>query len=282
MSFSIAALKLSWIPSLMFRTFAAISFASAIAMYWTWIFTTKEPDLREKAERFFARILLVSAPIAAVFGYWYYLQIPEQAKALFLVAGLTTKYVGHKEMLLIALLGAVFIIFIAALTFYMKPRAVPFIMASLMMFAYVFLTAEFERIREFVRKPYVIYGYMYANGIREVDYPLLQKEGVLKFASFIPPQYRTITEENKVEVGKYIFKLECRFCHTEKGINAITKKVQGLDENAIYHRIGALNSPATPYMPPFAGTDEERKALAAYLSSLVNKQSQTQTAKGGF
>jgi mono/diheme cytochrome c family protein len=118
---------------------------------------------------------------------------------------------------------------------------------------------------------------MYAHGIRNFDVAHLNSVGVLKYASFVPQQYRTITEENKVKVGEYLFKLECRVCQSVNGVNAITKKVKSLDENAIYHRIGALNSPATPFMPPFVGTDEERRALAAYLATLV-EQKQTQTA----
>lgn len=264
----------SWIPSLMFRTFFAIGFAAAISMYWTWWFTRNDTELRERAEKFFAKIVLATIPITAVFGLWYYAQIPQEAKALMFVAGLTTKYIGHKEMLIIGLLGAFFVILLAVFLFYVKPKAVPFAAASLMMVSYVFLVAEFERIREFVRKPYIIYGYMYAHGVREVDVAHLNKEGVLKYASFVPQQYRTITEENKVKVGEYLFKLECRVCHSVNGVNAITKKIKNLDETAIYYRIGTLNSPATPFMPPFVGTDEERKALAAYLSSLVNEKNQ--------
>jgi len=266
-----------WIPSLMFRTFFAIGFAAAISMYWTWWFTRNDLALREKAERWFGRIVLATIPMTIIFGLWYYAQIPQEAKSLMFVAGLTTKYIGHKEMLIIALLGAFALILVAVFAFYLKPKAVPFALASLMMVSYVFLVAEFERIREFVRKPYIIYGYMYAHGIRNSDVAHLNNVGVLKYASFVPQQYRTITEENKVKVGEYLFKLECRVCHSVDGVNAITKKVKGLDENAIYHRIGALNSPATPFMPPFVGTDEERKALAAYLATLV-EQKQTQTA----
>lgn len=265
----------SWIPSLMFRTFFAIGFAAAVSMYWTWWFTRNDAELRERAEKFFAKIVIATIPITAVFGLWYYAQIPQEAKNLMFVAGLTTKYIGHKELLIIGLLGAIFLILLAVFLFYVKPKAVPFAAASLMMLSYVFLVSEFERIREFVRKPYIIYGYMYAHGVREVDVPHLNKEGVLKYAYFVPQQYRIITEENKVKVGEYLFKLECRVCHSVNGVNAITKKVKGLDEMAIYYRIGTLNSPATPFMPPFVGTDDERKALAAYLSSLVNQKEQT-------
>ena len=45
----------------------------------------------------------------------------------------------------------------------------------LMAFAYL---GFFERVREFVRKPYVIGGYMYSNLLLEEDYPDYQQFGL--------------------------------------------------------------------------------------------------------
>ena len=137
------------------------------------------------------------------------------------------------------------------------------------------LTGVFERVREFTRKPYIIYGYMYAHGIRVDDVPLLNKEGILKHAVFVPDTVRTITDENRLEAGHYLYRTECKVCHTLNGINPIVDRVRGMSEDAIFARIGALNSPATPWMPPFVGTDEERRALAHFLFA------QTQTTDAG-
>jgi mono/diheme cytochrome c family protein len=131
------------------------------------------------------------------------------------------------------------------------------------------LIAEFERVREFVRKPYIIYNYMYANGVRVADVPYLNKEGYLKHAAFVPPEFRQVTDANRLVAGKYLYQMQCRYCHTVNGINSMKARTKGLSEDAIYIRIGSLNSAATPFMPPFTGTDAERKALAAYLASLA-------------
>jgi mono/diheme cytochrome c family protein len=113
---------------------------------------------------------------------------------------------------------------------------------------------------------------MYANGVRVIDMPLLTRDGYLKHAAFVPPEYRKVTAENKVKVGEYVYQMQCRYCHTVSGVNAITARTKGWSEEAIYARIGSLNSPTTPFMPPFAGNDEERHALAAYLASLSAKK----------
>jgi mono/diheme cytochrome c family protein len=101
-----------------------------------------------------------------------------------------------------------------------------------------------------------------------MDVPVLNRDGFLKRAAFVPEEYKTVTEANKLIAGKYLYELECRYCHTIDGVNSIKTRIKGWDEATIYHRIGSLNSPVTPFMPPFTGTDAERHALAAYLASL--------------
>lgn len=266
-----ALMNPSWIPSLAFRTFGAIAWASTIATMYVLLFTRSDPETRTKAVRVLGRFLFGSGALAMVAGYWYYLQFPEAAQNMFLVAGLTRRFMGNPELLYGGLIVATAVLFGIAALIYAAPARAPIVFGTIMAAASIFLVAEFERIREFTRKPWVIYDFMYAHGIRKADVPYLNKEGVLKHAAFVPQEYRTITPDNKAKVGEYIFQLECRFCHTANGVNAITARIKHMDENAIYHRIGSLNSPATPFMPPFVGTDEERRALAVYLTNLSNE-----------
>jgi mono/diheme cytochrome c family protein len=258
----------SWIPSLGFRTFFAIMWASAASMLLTWFFTKEDEQTREKGMKFFGKCLYVSIIPMIAFGYWYYMQFPQAAKDLFVIGVLTRRLVANPELAGQITLGLSIIGLISFNILFFKPKQSPLFVAVTLLVVSGALIGEFERIREFVRKPYIIYGYMYANGVRVMDMPLLNKEGYLKQAAFIPEQYKTITAENKVKVGEYLYQMQCRFCHTVNGVNAIKERVKGLDEQAIFHRIGALNSPATPFMPPFAGTEQERAALAAYLATL--------------
>ena len=66
--------------------------------------------------------------------------------------------------------------------------------------------------------------------------------------------------------------MECRYCHTVDGINAIKSRVKGWSEDAIQTRIGQLHAAVTPFMPPFAGNEAERQALAAYIYDLSSQQ----------
>ena len=258
----------SWIPSLGFRTFFAILWASAGAMVLTWFFTKSDEETRQKGIRFFGKILYASVIPLLLFGYWYYLQFPQAAKDLFSIGAVTRRFAANPQLAVQITLGLVALLVASSAYLFFKPTKAPMLAAVGLLLASGALIGEFERVREFVRKPYIIYGYMYANGIRVQDMPLINKEGYLKQAVFLPAELRQITPENKVKVGEQLYLFECRYCHTVNGINSVKARVKGWDEATIYHRLGQLNSPATPYMPPFAGTDEERAALAAYLATL--------------
>jgi hypothetical protein len=261
----------SWIPSLGFRTFFAIGWAAAIAMFLSWFFTRNDEAMRRRAMRFFGNIMWISVPLFIVFGIWYYDQFPQAAKDLFVIGTITRRMSGNPLLAWYLTGGLATLVVVGASLLYLKPRRAPLVAALVMLVGSMGLIAEFERVREFTRKPFIIYGYMYANGVRVVDLPLLNRDGFLKHAAFVPEEYHVVTEDNKLEAGKYLYQMQCRYCHTINGVNAIKERIKGWNEEAIYHRIGSLDSPATPFMPPFAGTDDERRALAAYLASLEER-----------
>ena len=147
------------------------------------------------------------------------------------------------------------------------PRAallVPFVLA-------VVLMGYFERTREFIRKPYVITDYMYANGIRTDAYPLLQSEGLLRHATFSP--LRKVDGENRMQAGREVFRIACTRCHTTDGMNGIVEKLRNLygerpwERDVVKSFIQSMHNPR-PFMPPFPGNDSEAGALADWVVSL--------------
>ena len=130
----------------------------------------------------------------------------------------------------------------------------------------------FERIREFIRKPYVIADYMYANGLLKEDYPLYQRDGVLPHSSFTSTP--RVTERNKLEAGKNVFLIACTRCHTTGGINSILTNFENMygkdkpfDDVAMKAYVKGMHN-VRAYMPPFPGNDIELDALVAYIKSL--------------
>jgi mono/diheme cytochrome c family protein len=83
------------------------------------------------------------------------------------------------------------------------------------------------------------------------------------FASRHPPLPET---SEAIERGRRIYASRCRHCHQDVPLE---RRVAGWSAERAYHAIGRLPQLA-PNMPPFRGTEEERRALAVFLSALGN------------
>ena len=132
----------SWLPSLAFRTFGAIVLSTGFILYYTWLFTRNDLALRERAFKFFSKFLLGAIVPAALGGYWYYLQFPPQAKALFPQALMTTQYLGYKDIALMGIAGLVLLLVLLGFFFFSRPKLVPFLGTTLAIGALVILTGS--------------------------------------------------------------------------------------------------------------------------------------------
>jgi mono/diheme cytochrome c family protein len=97
----------------------------------------------------------------------------------------------------------------------------------------------------------------------------------------------------EAEAGREVFRLECATCHTERGHLGIVPLVRGKSVAAITDVLDAMAKPITAdgrpaswsdpgvrvatwlgrRMPPFAGTDAEKRALAVHLARLGGDES---------
>ena len=121
----------------------------------------------------------------------------------------------------------------------------------------------FESIREAVRLPYIIHGYMYANGIRVEDVAHLRTRGFRSQAGWIAAKAPATREE----LGGLLFRAQCGVCHGIDGPLAIRPRVRDRDVHTLDRTILLLHQ-TDPRMPPFAGNARERAALAEYLAAL--------------
>jgi len=139
-----------------------------------------------------------------------------------------------------------------------------------------------EKLRESMRKPWVAGQYIYSNNIigRDVpgkgiknEIPLLAEKGLLKVDPWVPERLRTITPENKLEVGKMLTVRACSNCHSLEKYGAY-RPMMGLvnkiaqDEAGIKSYIkNVIGTGSSPYMPKIALPDEEYDAMAAWIAT---------------
>jgi len=108
-----------------------------------------------------------------------------------------------------------------------RPQGIPALALVVPFGLSLALIAQFERVREFVRKPDVIGNYVFANGIREFDLPLLQRDGMLKHATYCNSRF--ILPDNRLEAGQNVFWIACSRCYTVHGVNTESRTTLSSD-----------------------------------------------------
>jgi mono/diheme cytochrome c family protein len=96
----------------------------------------------------------------------------------------------------------------------------------------------------------------------------IDEMGVLQTAKWL--KNRELTKDNQLVVGHEIFRVECESCHTTDLYRGVRKylALRQWDQNKTQAMLGSLDLMHNGVMPPFAGTDSERDALAAFLSTI--------------
>ncbi len=261
-----------YIPQLLFRTPTAMLVAGIFGMVLTFLFTDRKSVHRTKAVRYAGKWILVWTPFVLIGAVFYWNVMPGAMKENMSTAVGTMEFGQYYDLLKYLIVGAGILSVVVAGWAILKPKTLRLayvIVPCLFLFGFLGI---FERVREFIRKPYVIGEYMYSNLLREEDYPLYKKDGILKHATYT--SVTEITEDNKLIAGRDVFMNTCSRCHTAKGVNSITyvfERMYGmgkpLDEGSMASYIPSMHQGRT-YMPPFPGNKKELEALVAYIRHL--------------
>jgi mono/diheme cytochrome c family protein len=75
------------------------------------------------------------------------------------------------------------------------------------------------------------------------------------------------SEEVSASGGKAVFDGHCSACHGSEGAWPLQPRLKGRSASQLFELIGRL-SQVRPEMPPFTGSETERRALADYLGGL--------------
>lgn len=267
-----------YLPQLAFRTPLAMVMAGAYGLVLVLCYTDRHSALRREAIRLVSTWIVAWMVPCLIGGTWYARVVPAAMKGSIPVALLTQALEGWSTTALWVLASAGGVIALVSAAAVAAPSRIPRWTLCLPAVLSIFMIGTFERVREFIRKPYAIAGYLYSNGYRAADYPLLQRDGVLAHATYTP--IRSITPENQLAAGREVFNLTCTRCHTVDGVNGIRSlldtlyskpdaegHVQAWKAELIGSYVRAMHN-ARPFMPPFPGNDAEREALATWLASL--------------
>jgi len=253
-------------PQLLFRTAMMFVIASAYAAI---VAATLKAGAKRLVRKVAGRWGLVSLLASGVFALWYYHELP--AYALDNLASLAYAGIMFRVALAVAVLMGGYFLVLAFGGGAMAPWPVAL---GMMLVLFVGILGG-ESVRENIRRPYLIPGYMYSNQIIGHDHEAkgvssererYARSGVLSAYGFVPGLQDGISVENAVLAGETLVKLECLACHALEagGRNSLADLLAGVDASDIADLLGDLD--ASSYMPPFVGTGQEARAAAGYLA----------------
>lgn len=261
----------TYFPSLLMRILACLSLAGIYALI-TYsqvddeaLESTKRVMVRWSAKWLMPMVLLLPVGLLGMF-----LAMPAEGRSV-LELGMTTIGSGMFTVVTrVSMLTILTTITIAGVVYIFAckyPRDLTLGHAIALLGLACVATASTEYARELVRKPYVIQGHMYSNGIRISEVAKYNSQGYLSRSIWNPPTMRP------AELGEAMFRGQCMACHTREGYRSMKRLLQKRDLKAINLLLGTLHnppadSPYRKYMPPIVGTQEELSYLAVYLEKL--------------
>ncbi|MBB4956153.1 mono/diheme cytochrome c family protein [Agrobacterium vitis] len=272
-----------YLPQLAFRTPLALAMAGVIALTLILFFTKWDDPFRPQAIRAVSLFTLMAAPFVFIGGYWYYEVLPQTMADNLATGLLTIQFTQWQQTLLWGMAGTALLIALVAQFGVFRPQYMPRFLLPIALLGIIWLTGHFERVREFVRKPYVIGQYMYANGLRVEDHPLYARDGILPWSSYSYPltpmetaHIPTDANTASIQDGKDVFMIACSRCHTSNGVNSVTQHFQRLfgdqpwtPELTMSYMEGMHE--AQPFMPPFPGNHRELESLASYIATFQHR-----------
>lgn len=259
-SFWSAFFNPSFLPQLFLRLSLGFVLGATFATVYLF-FSKRTRDFRAQALGLFGRVVLIGTVAWGLCTWWYFAIVPSAFKTHAVFAVLTSHLSQYTWWFWIVNAFAVVVILLFGFTAIGRSVGGSRLLVIPAMILALGLVTEYERVREFIRGPYLMPGYMYASQVLVKETPYLEEKGLLQTAYW----YNTMQQAPNVDrEGAYLFGQNCVTCHTIGGLNDIGDRLNGRSRDGIYVILGNTHN-MVPFMPPFAGTDHERKILADFL-----------------
>ncbi len=258
----------TYFPSLAVRFLIALALAGIYALITTSFL--KDLELKKRVVRWSALWIVPSLAVLPVAGWWY---IRSLSADIWASARGPMPTATHFALLAMVFLAVTFVLALLAL---IRPARLHLGFSLLVALVALGAMGSFEFVREAIRKPYVISNYLYANSVYVTPIPgdggfnldQINQTGILQIAKWV--EVRNVTDQNQVAAGQEVFRVECQSCHTVDSYRGLKGYIarRRWDAAKVQAFLPVLDLMHNGVMPPFAGTDAERNALGAYLSSL--------------
>jgi len=199
-------------PALVLRTGICAMMATAFMMFAA---QRADADARPRLVRYLGW-WLVGGALVSYAGYrWWEASLPESVLAIFRGdAPLLESLAATRSLTLWALAAA---LVLGAALFVAVPRAGRTAAAIVIALVAFLFFGSYERLREGVRKPFLIHSHMFSNGLRVAEIEAVNADGMAAHSGWVAAR----VDDGAVRVGEQIFRTQCASCHTLDGYQSI-------------------------------------------------------------
>jgi mono/diheme cytochrome c family protein len=256
-------------PQLVLRFFGGLALGALLCLGFLTFSRQASQSIRQRVVRLCGGWLLIAGGLCALATWIYFKRVPQTYDTHRIFSVLTSHLSQEPWLLWLGNLLAVLLIVAVGIAALMRRRLTAKLLIIPALIMAIGLVAEFERIREFIRGPYLMPGYMYANQINLSQSLYLKKSGFLSSAAWYQLQPNKIRPRDPA--GHALFVSNCAVCHSIGGLNDIRDRLRGRTQTSVNVLI-KNTSRMVPFMPPFSGTDAEARTLGAYLYGLIGQK----------
>ncbi|MDP2876134.1 MAG: cytochrome ubiquinol oxidase subunit I [Holophaga sp.] len=239
-------------PSLVLRT----GICGMLAGLYGLLLAAREPegDFKARTVRATARWGLLGLAASALSLAWYAKAVPAAVTAK---ATLDLSLPGASLQAALWLAAVLAALLLLALLW---GKRLPAAFATVLMLVGLVWFGAFETWRESLRKPYIIHGYLYGNGLRVTEATATRQTGLL-----------TRADATTGDLGLDLFLRTCRSCHTWSGYKPLKPAFDGTEPGfvaTVVQNIHLLRG----NMPPFPGNAAEAELLATHLHARTDQR----------
>ena len=265
----------TYFPSLVLRTGICLVLAGMFALFTA--NRIASPTIRRMAVR--QSGLWVAMPFLLLLAgsAWHFMALPPDRLAAIMrrTADIHPFFVAYGWILPAVFLSGILAFVLAERL--RRPLSVVILCVGLI------LVGSYEWVRETGRRPWTAEGYMYSNGMTLSQETQANEEGIASVSGWLwtlaahESGKRPLAQApaEGLSAGALIFSLQCATCHGRGGPRIdIIPRIERLTRAGLDAQLRGSGK-RLDYMPPFAGSDDDRNTLVDFLDSLRRQSKNT-------
>ena len=248
-------------PSLVFRTALCLMLAGMFALFTA----ARIPSAAVKRAVVRSAGLWIVLPLLVLLASsaWYYFALPPDRQAAM------ARHTADMYPFVRAYAWVLPLIFLAGVFAFIRAERLRRPMSVVILCTGLVLVGAFEWMRETGRRPWVVPGYMYSNGMRIAEGEQIRRQGIASvsgWAGLLADQ--KASDGARVSSGALIFEQQCGSCHGIHGPKLdIVPLLERYSPAGIKAQVAGQGRRLT-YMPPFFGSQDDLETIARYLNSI--------------